>query len=103
MATRAKKSVKKTAGRMTAARSKVQGEGDYEAGRRYRQRVEKFVATSDIGGAARRAAPRSRAEAESLRAAESAGRRRAKGEDPALRRRGAPRVEPSTRGRTSRH
>jgi len=99
MATRAKKSAKKP----TVRRSKVQGEGDYEASRRYRQRVEKFVATSDVGGAARRAAPKSRAEAESLRAAEAAGRRRAKGEDPALRRREAPRVESSTRARTSRH
>ena len=38
-----------------------------------------------------------------MKAAEAAGKRRAKGEDPAIRRAQAPRVEPSTRGKTSRH
>jgi hypothetical protein len=38
-----------------------------------------------------------------MKAAEAAGKRRAKGEDPALRRRSAPAVEPSTRGKGSRH
>ena len=44
----------------------------------------------------------SQREAEDMKAAEAAGKRRAKGEDPALRRRAAPRDEPSTRGKTSR-
>ena len=35
-------------------------------------------------------------------AAEAGGKKRAKGEDPAGRRRAAPRVEPSTRGKTAR-
>jgi hypothetical protein len=83
-------------------RSKVQGEGDYEATRRYRKRTRQYLENNDVEKAAIRAAPRSRAEAESMQAAEAAGKRRAKGEDPALRRRSAPRVEPSTRGRTSR-
>jgi hypothetical protein len=83
--------------------SKVQGEGDYEAARRYRKRTNDYLENHDVENAAERAAPRSRGEAESLAAAEAAGKRRAKGEDPALRRRSAPRVEPSTRGKTSRH
>jgi hypothetical protein len=85
------------------AKQKVQGEGDYEATRRYRKRTDEFLKNNDVEKAAIRAAPTSSKEAESLKAAEAAGKRRAKGEDPALRRRAAPRVEPSTRGKTSRH
>ena len=83
--------------------SKVQGEGDYEATRRYRKRTKEYLQNNDVEKAALRAAPKTRREAESMNAAEAAGKRRAKGEDPALRRRSAPRVEPSTRGKTSRH
>lgn len=86
-----------------AKQSKVQGEGDYEATRRYRKRTEAYLKNNDIEKAALRAKPISRQEAEALEAAEAAGKKRAKGEDPALRRRSAPRVEPSTRGRTARH
>jgi hypothetical protein len=85
------------------AKQKVQGEGDYDATRRYRKRTEEYLKSNDVEKAAERAAPASRSEAEDMKAAESAGKRRAKGEDPALRRRTAPRVEPSTRGKTSRH
>lgn len=85
------------------SKSKVQGEGDYEAARRYRKRTKEYLENNDVEKAAVRASPRSRGEARTLLAAEAAGRRRAKGEDPALRRRQSPRVEPSTRGRTSRH
>jgi hypothetical protein len=84
-------------------RPKVQGEGDYEATRRYRKRTAAYLANNNVGKAAARAAPRTRKEAEELEAAEAAGKKRARGEDPALRRRTAPRVEPSTRGKTSRH
>jgi hypothetical protein len=85
------------------AKQKVQGEGDYEATRRYRKRTEEFLNNNDVEKAAVRAAPTSSREAEDMKAAEAAGKRRAKGEDPAIRRRAAPRVEPSTRGKTSRH
>ena len=85
------------------AKQKVQGEGDYEATRRYRKRTDEFLKNNDVEKAAIRAAPTTKQEAESLQAAEAAGKRRAKGEDPALRRRSAPRVEPSTRAKTSRH
>ena len=84
-------------------KQKTQGEGDYEATRRYRKRTDEYLANNDVDKAAVRAAPTSGQEAEDMKAAEAAGKRRAKGEDPALRRRSAPRVEPSTRGRTSRH
>jgi hypothetical protein len=84
------------------AKSKVQGEGDYEATRRYRKRTEQYLGTHDVEKDARRAAPRSRKDAESLAAAEAAGKKRAKGEDPALRRRAAPRAKTAARGRGTR-
>ncbi|HEU4781457.1 MAG TPA: hypothetical protein VFS58_16365 [Steroidobacteraceae bacterium] len=84
------------------SKQKIQGEGDYEATRRYRKRTDDFLNNNDVEKAAVRAAPTSAREAEDMHAAEAAGKRRAKGEDPALRQRAAPRVEPSTRGKTSR-
>lgn len=77
-------------------KSRVQGEGDYQAARRYRNRVENYVATHDASAEARKARPGSAQEARELEAAESAGKRRAKAEDPALRRRASPRAR-STR------
>lgn len=65
---------------------KVQGEGDYEAARRHRKRVNEYIENNDVEKAAVRAAPQSAAEAEELKAAEEAGKERSKGEDPALRR-----------------
>ena len=56
----------------------VQGEGNYEAARRYRAGVDRYVRSADVGAAARAAAPRSAAEAEELEAAENKGRSRAK-------------------------
>ena len=85
------------------SKQKVQGEGDYEATRRYRKRTEEFIENNDVEKAADRAAPESSAEAADLEAAEAEGKRRAKGEDPALRRREAPNTEPSTRGKNSGH
>jgi hypothetical protein len=84
-------------------KQKVQGEGDYEVTRRYRKRTSEYLEKSDVEKDASRAAPQSSQEAEEMKAAEAAGKRRAKGEDPALRRRSAPRAEPSTRGKNSRH
>jgi hypothetical protein len=84
-------------------KQKTMGEGDYEATRRYRKRTDEFLKNNDVAKAAVRAAPQSKREAEDMKAAEAAGKRRAKGEDPALRRSAATRAEPSTRGKTSRH
>jgi hypothetical protein len=82
---------------------KNQGEGDYDAARRHRKRVNEYLENNDVEKAAVRAAPETAAEAEDMEAAEAAGKERAKGEDPAIRRREAPNTEPSTRGKTSRH
>ena len=59
--------------------SQVQGEGDYQATRRYRKRQAEYLANNDVEKAAVRAAPRSRKEAEELAAAEAAGKKRARG------------------------
>jgi hypothetical protein len=66
-------------------KQKIQGEGDYEATRRYRKRTEEFLENNDVDEAAQRAAPDDAAEAEELEAAEEAGKSRAKAEDPAVR------------------
>lgn len=84
-------------------KQKIQGEGDYEATRRFRKRTDEYIKNNDVEKAAVRAAPTSAQEEEDMKAAEAAGKRRAKGEDPALRRRDAPAVEPSTRGKNNRH
>jgi hypothetical protein len=84
------------------AKQKISGEGDYEATRRYRKRTEEYLENNDVEKAAVRAAPASRREALDMKAAEAAGKRRAKGEDPAIRRRATPRAGTS-RTKTSRH
>jgi hypothetical protein len=78
---------------MRAKKSKVQGEGDYEATRRYRKRTDEYILNNDVEKAAVRAAPRDQHEADEMAAAEAAGKKRAKGEDPALRRRISPRSQ----------
>lgn len=59
-------------------KQKVQGEGDYEATRRYRKRTEQYLANNDVEQDAARASPRDRKEAEEMKAAEAVGKRRAK-------------------------
>jgi hypothetical protein len=56
----------------------VQGEGNYEAVRRYRAGAERYVRSADVGVAARAAAPSSAAEAEGLEATANEGGSRAK-------------------------
>ncbi len=60
-------------------KSDIQGEGDYEAARRYRKDVEEFVEEADIDKAAQDAAPRSSDERREMDEAERAGRSRSKG------------------------
>ena len=62
----------------------VQGEGNYEAAREFNEAERKFVASGKVAAAARAAAPKSEAERQEMIAAEQAGKRRAKEEDPAL-------------------
>ena len=63
---------------MKTAKPATQGEGDYEATRRYRKRTENFIAKNDVTKIAHEAAPRSLTEARELQAAEATGRARAK-------------------------
>lgn len=58
----------------TKPTSKVQGEGDYDAARRYRKDVERFVGQNDTEELAREAQPESIAEADELEKAEAEGR-----------------------------
>lgn len=83
-------------------KQKIQGEGDYEATRRYRKRTEEFLENNDVDKAAEEAAPESGAEAEELEAAEAEGKSRAKEEDPALRERQGD-GGPDSRGKTRHH
>jgi hypothetical protein len=56
----------------------VQGEGDYEAARRYDKGVQDFVKSADIDKAAHDAAPRSPDEQREMTEAERAGRSHSK-------------------------
>jgi hypothetical protein len=62
------------------------GEGNYKASREYNEATRQFVESGRVDEAARDAQPRNPEEREELRRAEKAGRRRSKGEDPALHR-----------------
>jgi hypothetical protein len=61
-----------------ASRDGIQGEGNYEATRAFNEAERNFVESGKVPAAARAAAPKSKAEAEELLAAEKAGKRRAK-------------------------
>ncbi len=56
----------------------VQGEGDYEAGRRYDKSARDFAQSGQVDDAARKAAPRSPEEAEQMKQAEREGASHAK-------------------------
>jgi len=64
----------------------VQGEGDYEAARRFDQAERRFVESGKVDEAARRAPPRNAKEADELDSAEETGRSHAKDEGPTVRR-----------------
>ena len=59
----------------------VQGEGDYEAARRFDKASADFVKSHDVDKLARSAAPKSPADAQSMREAEREGRRHSHGVD----------------------
>jgi len=63
----------------------IQGEGNYDATRRYDKAATDFVKSGKVEQAARDARPKNEAEAESMKKAEQEGKSHAKGEDPALR------------------
>jgi hypothetical protein len=61
----------------------VQGEGDYEAARRYRKEVGEFLEHADVDAIAKQAAPQSALEARELALAADRGLKRSKGDDSA--------------------
>lgn len=65
---------------------KVQGEGDYEAARRYDKSAREFAESGKVQPAADQSAPRDEQEAEDLERAEDVGKSRSKGEDPQVKR-----------------
>ena len=74
------------ADRAAGRRDAVQGEGNYEAARRYDEAQKRFVESGQVDKAADEAAPQNQAEAEALRRAEEAGKSHAKDEDPDIER-----------------
>jgi hypothetical protein len=63
------------------SKGKVQGEGDYEAARRYEEKMRDHVKNHDIDQEARDAEPSSRGEEREMEQAEESGKSRAKEED----------------------
>ena len=62
----------------------LQGEGNYEATRRYDRAARDFVQSGKVDEGARAAQPESPEQAESLKRAEEIGKSHSKGEDPAV-------------------
>jgi hypothetical protein len=73
-------------------RQNVHGEGNYEATRKYNDATRRFIQSGKVEQAARDAEPTSDADALQMAAAEAEGKRRAKEEDSALKRRPKPRT-----------
>ena len=57
----------------------IQGEGDYEAARRYDKQAHDFAKSGKVDKAAKEAKPDNAAQAKDLKRAEEAGKSRAKG------------------------
>lgn len=64
----------------------VQGEGDYEAARRFNEDSRKFVQSGKVEAAAKAASPTSERERDEMQRAEQAGKARSKEEDPQIER-----------------
>jgi hypothetical protein len=65
----------------TTKKDDVQGEGDYEAARRYDKAAREFAESGKVEPAAHEAAPGSAAEADEMKRAEEVGKSHSKGED----------------------
>jgi hypothetical protein len=63
-------------------KDQVQGEGDYDAARRYDKAAEEFAKSGKVDRAAHDAAPESAQQAEEMRKAEDIGKSHSKGEGP---------------------
>lgn len=66
---------------MATPTDKIQGEGDYDAGRRYDKAAKEFAESGQVEQAAHEAAPHDAKEAEELKKAEDIGKSHSKGED----------------------
>jgi hypothetical protein len=66
------------------SKDKVQGEGDYDAARRYEEKLRDHVKHHDVEREARDSEPTSQGEEREMEQAEEAGKRRAKEEDTLL-------------------
>ncbi len=64
----------------TPKKDEIQGEGDYEAARRYDKSAREFAESGKVEPAAHEAAPGSAAEAEEMKRAEDIGKSHSKGE-----------------------
>jgi hypothetical protein len=62
---------------------KLQGEGNYDAARRYRENLTDFVKRTDVEELARKGQPLSPKDAREAALAEESARARSKGDDPA--------------------
>ena len=69
-----------------SSQKNVYGEGNYAASKQYNDATRDFAQSGRVEKAAKDAAPVSENDARQMRAAEDEGKRRAKGEDPALNR-----------------
>ena len=65
-------------------KDKVEGEGSYTGSKDYNERTKKFVDSGKVEQAAQDAQPKSEQEVHEMQKAERIGKQRAKGEDPAL-------------------
>jgi hypothetical protein len=63
-------------------KDRVQGEGDYDAARRYDKAAQDFAKSGKVDRAAHEAAPESAAQADEMRKAEDIGKSHSKGEGP---------------------
>jgi hypothetical protein len=70
---------------MTDPKRNIQGEGDKESDRKYRERTEQFLKSKKGQDAIQHAGDVSEEEARKLRKAEQKGKSRAKDEDPQIR------------------
>jgi hypothetical protein len=64
----------KTGPSKSTGTDKIQGEGDYSADRRYRERTDRFLKSADVDDLAHKAAPRSKVEADEMAKAEQEGK-----------------------------
>ncbi len=67
-----------------ATDKKLQGEGNYDAARRYDEAQRRFIESGKVEKAAKDAAPKSAEEDAALKRAEEVGKSHSKGEDPSV-------------------